>query len=171
MFQIEKNVSIIGKNDYGTYPYVGYSVNSSMKRFKVFSRGFSNPVSASIFAYLSQIPQVPWAVAEKCVVGFEKKLNPCGAIKAMYEVTPLDLVTKLPEIGPIIEVASKCVMSLGGAIVDLQVSSKSSNYNPHMPTNARNWASDGTTQYVDYAVKYWKKHPKEGPAYKLLSDA
>ncbi len=170
-FRIDPSVRVKGRTDTASRTFVGYRPpgKTASGQFIVGAYAFSNPISATVFAYLFRKTGVN--VAKPVIEEMEKKLDKTGAIASMTGLNTLDMVATAIPVGKYLQLASKAMDTAGAAFIKQQVSADRSvaQYNPYRPATGITWTGTAASEYVDYALAYWKRY-KDGPAYILLSD-
>jgi len=127
--------------------------------------GFSNVYSASIFSYLnSKGDEFGYEVAKAAVERFELLLARAGALQNAGKLGWLDTATTLNPRSGLIDTYLVALNGIGDATMQAKLYAADDAGNPYPP------ASGDVEKYVDYAILYWKKYPKTGPAYLLTRE-
>lgn len=178
----QKQAGVLPIDTYSiNYEFVGYrgsTYRSPKFRVRGFRFGFGNPLSATIFAYLTK-RGVSHTAAAEAVKLFESKLYERKVQLNDYERFVANAKDKL--VGAVtdkipyysyIEKGAKVLSKIGAYVDKTRIKNKQAN--PYDPDPTRQLTLSGTTskaeQYVDYAISYWAAHPLEGPMYILQRD-
>jgi hypothetical protein len=128
---------------------------------------FNNAISATVFEY--NVSRVGEENATAVIMRMEKMLDANGALSDAVSMDVWDAVGTIP--APQAKIASfigklmtKASSGIGSFVADQQVDAMGG-YNPHKPED-----SYGISNYVDFALSYFKKYPNNGPAYKYYSE-
>jgi len=156
------------------HDFVGHSKSPtrlSLFTVRGFRYGFGNPLSASIFSYLAKEEGAD--VAKFTVLEFEGRVYGVHILnafertaKALEDKMKGNLIKKIPY-ASYVQSAISGIGKLGGAVDKIRLEQKNANLNPYAPSTDTRFVGNGATQYVDYALAYWKLNPKNGPAYIL----
>ena len=159
---------------YSSGTYVGVRAGRSFERhFKCGAYSFSNVFSANMFSYLSR--SVGGENAKSVVIAFEEKTTGSAAgreaLKTIVGIVEWELLLTGNAPGAAVAtlknaVSTACHMVLGSAVMS-QLEKGYGGYNPYPPIkDGILWVGDSAnSQYIDYAFKYWRLHPLQGPAY------
>lgn len=168
-FKVHKDVKTSGKSSH--LSFIGYKIGGLTPEmdYQVGVYGFSNPITATMYAYLSGHADVGAAVARTCAEQLEEKLQNVGMLSSLGSITPLDVVAAVVPYGKLVEAGSKISGFAGDAVDAARLTSGASaaRYNPYTPNGKLYWGGWGHNQYISYAMAYWKKYPSYGPAYQI----
>lgn len=167
-FQFDPSIKRVGSYDTQNRSRVGFSQGGVFVRhpFHVGGYSFSNPISATIWAYLFRHDTPAGATAG--VEAIEKLLDPPGVMKQLVTLVANNLKDKAVEYifppAAIMNKINSAVGAAGGLYFDLKIQTNSNTamWNDYPPSN-------DATNYAKYAVAYWKA-THQGPAYKLSRD-
>ena len=132
--------------------------------------GFTNPYSANMFSYLFRYQPknstFSYTTAPKTVQAFEDEMFKTAG-QLFWDMVELDW-NALVQGDPRSFVDLKgMIEKMCGRIVGVWVMGEQ--IRAGMPTNHYYPDDSGRAQYVEYAIRYWARHPMQGPAYRYGS--
>lgn len=147
--------------------FIGWTRGKKEKNLSCGAYSFSNIYSANMFSYLFR--KEGMITAKKTVVAFEKKINTSVAEASFKEIIGLvdwqTLVTgNVPAAvaGTIKNGVKKiCSATIGRVTIAGLVATTPTRHNRFTPPS---------DEFIQYALRYWEKHPLQGPSYMLQRD-
>lgn len=173
--QLEDSV-VVQKYSSGTI--VGVYFPNQTYHYRVGAYDLSNVYSANMFAYLFR--RVNPQMAKKVVAAFETQLTGNAAGKEAFKtiISTIDWKPLLTGNVPLAltgtlknAISTACDLALGSAVRSSLVQGYGK-FNPYPPVkDAILWASaEVNSQFILYAIDYWRKHQEDGPAYRSSSN-